>query len=160
MFWPLTRPKMPFKVMHRKEVTHSDGSYERKPRGRKLADEMGRGKKCPWYTHRLTHGKFCKILLKKSSCVCLFIVSLWCCRWIYNTIITSSPLIQISFLIWKKHWSPRDQTLLSIALLLPYTLSSRSSTLSNTSKELPVVLLAVIITFQLFYAQAFFKCLS
>ena len=43
----LTRPKMPFKVMHRKEVTHSDGSYERKSRGWKLADEMGRGKKNP-----------------------------------------------------------------------------------------------------------------
>ena len=26
---------MPFKVMHRKEVTHSNGSYERKSRGRK-----------------------------------------------------------------------------------------------------------------------------
>ena len=36
---------MPFKVMHRKEVTHSNGSYERKSRGRKLADEMGRAKK-------------------------------------------------------------------------------------------------------------------
>ena len=35
------------KVMHRKEVTHSDGNYERKSRGRKLADEMGRGKKIP-----------------------------------------------------------------------------------------------------------------
>ena len=43
----LTRPKMPFKVTHRKEVTHSNGSYERKSRGRKLADEMGRGKKNP-----------------------------------------------------------------------------------------------------------------
>ena len=43
----LTRPKMPFKVMHRKEETHSNGSYERKLRGRKLADEMGRGKKNP-----------------------------------------------------------------------------------------------------------------
>ena len=53
----LTRPKMPFKVMHRKEVTHSDGSYERKLRGRKLADEMGRGKKIPLYSHRLTHRK-------------------------------------------------------------------------------------------------------
>ncbi len=41
----LTRPKMPFKVTHRKEVTHSNGSYERKSSGRKLADEMGRGKK-------------------------------------------------------------------------------------------------------------------
>ena len=49
--------KMPFRVMHRKEVTHSNGSYERKSRGRKLADEMGRGKKCPWYTHRLMHRK-------------------------------------------------------------------------------------------------------
>ena len=41
----LTRPKMPFKVMHRKEVTHSNGSYERKSRGRKLVNEMGRAKK-------------------------------------------------------------------------------------------------------------------
>ena len=41
--------------MHRKEVTHSNGSYERKSRERKLADEMARGKKFPWYTHRLTH---------------------------------------------------------------------------------------------------------
>ena len=30
VFWPSTRPKMPFKVMQRKEVTHSNGSYERK----------------------------------------------------------------------------------------------------------------------------------
>ena len=29
------------KVMHRKEVTHSNGSYERKKRRQKLADEMG-----------------------------------------------------------------------------------------------------------------------
>ena len=43
----LKRPKIPFKVMHRKEVKHSGGSYERKSRGRKLADEMGRGKKDP-----------------------------------------------------------------------------------------------------------------
>ena len=58
MFDLLTRPKMPFKVMHRKEVTHSNGSYERKSRGRKLADEMGRGKKkIPLYSHRLTHRK-------------------------------------------------------------------------------------------------------
>ena len=33
------------KVMHRKEVTHSNGSYERKSCGLKFADEMGRGKK-------------------------------------------------------------------------------------------------------------------
>ena len=41
----LTRPKMPLKVTHRKEVAHSNGSYERESRGRKLADEMGGGKK-------------------------------------------------------------------------------------------------------------------
>ena len=29
-FDPSTQPKVPFKVMHRKEVTHSNGSYERK----------------------------------------------------------------------------------------------------------------------------------
>ena len=46
----LTRPKMPFKAMHRKEVTYSNGSYERKSRGRKLADEMGWGKKKSHYT--------------------------------------------------------------------------------------------------------------
>ena len=32
------------KVMHRKEVTHSNGSYERKSRGRKLANKMGQAK--------------------------------------------------------------------------------------------------------------------
>ena len=54
----LTRPKMPFKVMHRKEATHFNGSYERKSRGRKLADEMGRGKKkIQLYSHRLTQRK-------------------------------------------------------------------------------------------------------
>ena len=38
-------PKCHSKVMHRKEVTHSNGSSERKSRGRKLADEIGQGKK-------------------------------------------------------------------------------------------------------------------
>ena len=47
IFCPSTQPKMPFKVMHRKEVTHSNGSWERKSRGRKLANEMGRAKKIP-----------------------------------------------------------------------------------------------------------------
>ena len=45
-------------MTHREEVTHSNGSYERKSRGRKLADEMGRDKKkIPLYFHRLTHRK-------------------------------------------------------------------------------------------------------
>ena len=53
------RPGLKFhsKVMHRKEVTHSNGSYERKSRGWKLADKMGRAKRFPWYTHRLMHQK-------------------------------------------------------------------------------------------------------
>ena len=47
VFRPSTRPKCHSKVMHRKEETHSNGSYEKKSRGWKLADEMGRGKKNP-----------------------------------------------------------------------------------------------------------------
>ena len=43
--------------MQQKKVTHSNGCYERKSRGRKLAVEMGRAKKFPWYTHRLMHRK-------------------------------------------------------------------------------------------------------
>ena len=35
---------MPSKVMHWKEVTHSNGSYERKSRGRKMANKMGQAK--------------------------------------------------------------------------------------------------------------------
>ena len=44
------------KVMHRKEVTHSDGSYEKKSRRRAWLKKMGQGK-IPWYTHRLMHRK-------------------------------------------------------------------------------------------------------
>ena len=51
----LTQPKMPFKVMHLKEVTHSNVSYERKSHGRKLADEMGRAKRIPMVHHRVMH---------------------------------------------------------------------------------------------------------
>ena len=53
----LTRPKMPFKVMHRKEVIHSNGSYVRKSCWRKLADEMGRAKKIPMVHYRVMHRK-------------------------------------------------------------------------------------------------------
>ena len=45
------------KVMHRKEVTHSNGSYERKSCGRKLADEMGRARKIPMVHYRVMHRK-------------------------------------------------------------------------------------------------------
>ena len=44
VFWPSTRPKMPIKVMHQKEVTHSNGSYEKKSRGRKLTNKMEQAK--------------------------------------------------------------------------------------------------------------------
>ena len=53
----LTQPKMPFKVIHRRRVTHSNGSYERKSRGRKLADEMGRARKIPMVHYRVMHRK-------------------------------------------------------------------------------------------------------
>ena len=48
---------MPFKVMHRKEETHSNDCYERKSRGRKLVDEMGRAKKIPMVHYRVMHWK-------------------------------------------------------------------------------------------------------
>ena len=48
---------MSFKVMHRRRVTHSNGSYERKSRGRKLADEMGRARKIPMVHYRVMHRK-------------------------------------------------------------------------------------------------------
>ena len=44
------------KVMHRKIVTHSDGSYPKKSRRRAFANNMGQNKN-PWYTHRLMHQK-------------------------------------------------------------------------------------------------------
>ena len=50
----LTRPKMPFKGMHRKEVTHSNGSYERKLRGRNWLMKWDEIKKIPLYSHRRT----------------------------------------------------------------------------------------------------------
>ena len=43
--------------MHRKEVTHSNGSYERKSRERKLIDEIGRAKKIPMVPYRVMHRK-------------------------------------------------------------------------------------------------------
>ena len=45
------------KVRHRKEVTHSNGSYERKSRRRAWLTKWDKFKKIPWYTHRLMHRK-------------------------------------------------------------------------------------------------------
>ena len=44
------------KVMHRKEVTHSDGSYEKKSCWRAWLKRWDKVK-IPWYTHRLMHRK-------------------------------------------------------------------------------------------------------
>ena len=44
------------KVMHRKEITHSDGSYEEKSRRRTWLTKWDKVK-IPWYTHRLMHRK-------------------------------------------------------------------------------------------------------
>ena len=44
------------KVMHRKEETHSDGSYEKKLRRRAWLKKWDKVK-IPWYTHRLMHRK-------------------------------------------------------------------------------------------------------
>ena len=62
--------------MHQKEVIHSNGSYVRKSRGRKLADEMGRAKRIPIVHYRVMHRKrvtselhdsyFCLMTIKHS----------------------------------------------------------------------------------------------
>ena len=81
--------------MHRKEVTHSNGSYERKSRGQKLADEMGQGKKFPWYTHRLTHRKRVTCELHDSYFLLMTIKHAiskieWAIEWALNYYITQS----------------------------------------------------------------------
>ena len=83
------------KVKHRKEVTHSNDSYERKSRGRKLADEMGRGKKFPWYTHRLMHRKKVTSELHDSYFRLMTIKHAiskieWAIEWLLNYYITQS----------------------------------------------------------------------
>ena len=76
-------------------MTHSNGSYERKSRGRKMADEMGRGKKLPWYTHRLTrrkrvtcelHGSYFRLMTIKHAISKIE----WAIEWTLNYYITQS----------------------------------------------------------------------
>ena len=91
--WP--GQKSHSKVMHRKEVTHSNGSYERKSRGRELTEEMGRGKKFPWYTHRLTHRKRVTCELHDSYFRLMTIKHAiskikWAIEWALNYYITQS----------------------------------------------------------------------
>ena len=71
VFWPSTRPKMPFNVMHRKEVTHSNGNYERKSRGRKLANKMELANK--------SHGTLIDWRTGREWPVnCMTVISAWC----------------------------------------------------------------------------------
>ena len=91
----LTRPRMPFKVMHRKQLTHSNGSYERKSRGRKLVDEMGWDKKIPRYSHRLTHRKRVTSVLHDSYFRLMTIKHpilkiAWAIKWALNYYIAQS----------------------------------------------------------------------
>ena len=53
----LTRPKMPFKVIHWKEVTHSNGSYERNHVGRNWLMKLVELKKIPMVHYRVMHWK-------------------------------------------------------------------------------------------------------
>ena len=76
-------------------MTHSNGSYERKSRGRNLADEMGRAKKFPWYTHRLTHRKRVTCELHDSYFRLMTIKHAiskieWAIQWTLNYYITQS----------------------------------------------------------------------
>ena len=97
IFWP--GQKCHSKVMHWKEVVHSNGSYERKLHGLKLADEMGRAKKFPWYTHRLMHRKWVTCELHDSYFRLMTIKHSiskieWAIEWASNDYITqlsSSP---------------------------------------------------------------------
>ena len=76
-------------------MTHSSGSYERKSRGRKLADEIGRGKKFQWYTHRLRHRKRVTCELHDSYFRLMTIKHAiskieWAIEWTLNYYITQS----------------------------------------------------------------------
>ena len=82
--------------MHRKVVTHSNGSYERNSRGRKLADEMGRGKKFPWYTHRVMHRKRVTCELHDSYLRSMTITyAIPKIEWALNYYITQSRQLQL-----------------------------------------------------------------
>ena len=103
-FWP--GQKCHSKVMHRKEVTHSNGSYERKSRGRKLADERGRAKKFPWYTHRLMHRKRVTCELHDSYFRLMTIKHAipkieWAIELLYNSVKTGSQWVGVE-MSWRQ----------------------------------------------------------
>ena len=82
------------KVMHRKEVTHSDGSYEKKScrwAWLKKWDKV----KFPWYTHRLMHRKRVTCVLNDSYFRLMTIKHAipkieWAIELLYNSVRTGS----------------------------------------------------------------------
>ena len=85
------------KVMHRKEVTHSDGSYEKKSRSRAWLKKWDTVK-IPWYTHRLMHQKRVTCELHDSYFHLMTIKHAipkieWAIELLYNSVKTGSQLV-------------------------------------------------------------------
>ena len=84
------------KVMHRKEVTHSDGSYEKKSRRRAWLKKWDKVK-IPWYTHRLMHRKRVTCELHDSYFRLMTIKHAilkieWAIELLYNSVETGSKM--------------------------------------------------------------------
>ena len=80
------------KVMYRKEVTYSDGSYEKKSRRRAWLKKWAKVK-IPWYTHRLMHRKRVTCELHYSYFHLMTIKSAipkieWAIELLYNSVMT------------------------------------------------------------------------
>ena len=85
------------KVMHMKEVTHSDGSYEKKSRRRAWLKKWDKVK-IPWYTHRLMHRKRVTCELHDSYCRLMTIKHAipkieWAIEILYNLVKTGSKRV-------------------------------------------------------------------
>ena len=82
------------KVMHRKEVTHSDGTYEEKSRRWTWLAKWDK-EKIPWYTHRMMHRKRVTSELHDSYFRLVTIKHAiprieWAIEWVLNYYITQS----------------------------------------------------------------------
>ena len=87
------------KVMHRKEVTHSDSSYVKKSRRRTWLKKWDKVK-IPWYTHRLMHRKRVTCELHDSY-FCLMTIKHaipkieWAIELLYNSVKTGSQWVGV-----------------------------------------------------------------
>ena len=86
------------KVMHRKEVTHSNGSYERRSRKRAWLTKWDKVK-IPWYTHRLIlrkivtselHDSYFRLMTIKHAIPKIGWAIEWAIEWALNYYITRS----------------------------------------------------------------------